>query len=211
PAACRAARRSRPRRGDAGGGAPPRAGAREAPALRLRDARDAGRGRAGGRHSPSGSAPGRARRAPGRRHAGELAARLCRAGTAPACHAPRHGRHRGCARAPGRQAAPARGARVAAVRPAPRASRAGRVGPTVRAAAGATRAPEGTGMMLYVVRHAIAEDAPAGGDDAARKLTPVGRRKMRAAAAGLRALRVAPAVVLASPLARALETARIVV
>jgi phosphohistidine phosphatase len=66
-------------------------------------------------------------------------------------------------------------------------------------------------MMLYVVRHAIAEDAPAGGDDAARKLTPAGRRKMRAAAAGLRALRVAPAVVLASPLARALETARIVV
>jgi phosphohistidine phosphatase len=66
-------------------------------------------------------------------------------------------------------------------------------------------------MMLYVVRHAIAEDVPAGGDDAARKLTPAGRRKMRAAATGLRALRVGPAVVLTSPLVRARETARIVV
>jgi len=66
-------------------------------------------------------------------------------------------------------------------------------------------------MMLYVVRHAIAEDAPAGGDDAARKLTPEGRRKMAGVARGLRALRVAPDVVLTSPLVRAVETARIVV
>ena len=66
-------------------------------------------------------------------------------------------------------------------------------------------------MMLYLVRHAIAEDAPVGGDDAARRLTPSGRRKMAAAARGLRALRVAPDVVLTSPLVRAVETARIVV
>lgn len=66
-------------------------------------------------------------------------------------------------------------------------------------------------MILYVVRHAIAEDAPAGGDDGARRLTSAGRRKMKAAAAGLRELGVAPAVVLTSPLVRALETARIVV
>jgi phosphohistidine phosphatase len=66
-------------------------------------------------------------------------------------------------------------------------------------------------MILYVVRHAIAEDAAPGGDDAARKLTGPGRRKMQAAAAGLRALRIAPDVVLTSPLVRALETARIVV
>ena len=66
-------------------------------------------------------------------------------------------------------------------------------------------------MILYVVRHAIAEDAPAGGDDGARKLTGPGRKKMKAVAAGLRALRVAPAVVLTSPLVRAAETAAIVV
>jgi phosphohistidine phosphatase len=66
-------------------------------------------------------------------------------------------------------------------------------------------------MMLYVVRHAIAEDAPAGGDDAARRLTPSGRRKMQAAVRGLRALGVEPAVILTSPLVRAVETARIVV
>jgi phosphohistidine phosphatase len=57
-------------------------------------------------------------------------------------------------------------------------------------------------MMLYIVRHAIAEDAPQGGDDAARRLTPDGRRKMAEVARGLRALRVAPDVVLTSPLVR---------
>ena len=66
-------------------------------------------------------------------------------------------------------------------------------------------------MMLYVVRHGIAEDAPDGGDDAARRLTPDGRRKMEEVARGLRALRVAPDVVLTSPLVRAVETAAIVV
>ncbi len=66
-------------------------------------------------------------------------------------------------------------------------------------------------MILYVVRHAIAEDAPAGGDDGARRLTAAGRRKMKGAAAGLRELGVAPSVVASSPLVRALETARIVV
>jgi len=66
-------------------------------------------------------------------------------------------------------------------------------------------------MMLYVVRHAIAEDAPSGTADAARRLTLAGRRKMEAVVRGLRALRVAPEVVLTSPLVRAVETARIVV
>jgi phosphohistidine phosphatase len=66
-------------------------------------------------------------------------------------------------------------------------------------------------MMLYIVRHAIAEDAPAGGDDAGRRLTPGGRRKMQGVVRGLRALRVEPDVILTSPLVRAVETARIVV
>src|SRR4029453_3768149 len=55
--------------------------------------------------------------------------------------------------------------------------------------------------------HAIAEDTPAGGDDAARRLTPSGRRKMQAAVRGLRALGVEPAVILTSPLVRAVGAA----
>jgi len=66
-------------------------------------------------------------------------------------------------------------------------------------------------MMLYIVRHAIAEDAPPGGNDAARRLTPSGRRRMQDVVRGLRALRVEPDVILTSPLVRAVETARIVV
>jgi len=65
-------------------------------------------------------------------------------------------------------------------------------------------------MMLYVVRHGIAETAPPDGDDAARRLTPAGRRKMAEIVGGLRVLRVVPDVLLTSPLVRAVETARIV-
>jgi phosphohistidine phosphatase len=66
-------------------------------------------------------------------------------------------------------------------------------------------------MMLYVVRHAIAEDAPPGGTDAGRRLTPAGRRKMEGVVRGLRVLEVEPDAVITSPLVRAVETARIVV
>ncbi len=68
-------------------------------------------------------------------------------------------------------------------------------------------------MDLLVVRHAIAEDRDAwaarGRDDALRPLTPEGARRMRRAARGL--ARVAPRLDLlaASPLLRAVETARI--
>ena len=41
-------------------------------------------------------------------------------------------------------------------------------------------------MILYILRHGIAEDAPVGGDDGARKLTPKGREKMHSAAEGMR-------------------------
>jgi phosphohistidine phosphatase len=66
-------------------------------------------------------------------------------------------------------------------------------------------------MMLYVVRHAIAEDAAPHGGDGARRLTPEGRRKMERVARGLRALGIMPDVILTSPLVRAVETTRIVV
>jgi phosphohistidine phosphatase len=65
-------------------------------------------------------------------------------------------------------------------------------------------------MILYILRHGIAEDAPASGDDGARKLTERGREKMRRIAAGMRTSGLKFEVILTSPLARATETAEIV-
>ena len=64
-------------------------------------------------------------------------------------------------------------------------------------------------MILYILRHGIAEDAGPKGDDRSRRLTPRGRARMRAAAEGMRALRLRFDVILTSPLVRALETAAI--
>jgi phosphohistidine phosphatase len=61
-------------------------------------------------------------------------------------------------------------------------------------------------VQVYIVRHAEAEPAGAGGD-AGRRLTRRGQVQARAAAAGLRALDVRLDVLLTSPLQRALETA----
>lgn len=69
-------------------------------------------------------------------------------------------------------------------------------------------------MQLLIIRHAIAEDrelfAASGQDDSERPLTKDGRKRMRAAAAGL--AEVAPAVDLlaTSPFVRATQTADIV-
>ncbi len=65
-------------------------------------------------------------------------------------------------------------------------------------------------MTLYVLRHGIAEDLAPGGDDGARVLTPRGRIRLRAAARGMRVLRLRIDVLLTSPLKRAAETAAIV-
>ncbi len=43
-------------------------------------------------------------------------------------------------------------------------------------------------MMLYILRHATAEEAASSGDDGARKLTERSKEKMRGAASGLRAI-----------------------
>jgi phosphohistidine phosphatase len=66
-------------------------------------------------------------------------------------------------------------------------------------------------MILYILRHGIAEDAPPprGGDEA-RRLTPRGRDRVRAAAAGMRAFGLKFDVILTSPMARAAETAELV-
>jgi len=65
-------------------------------------------------------------------------------------------------------------------------------------------------MTVYLLRHGIAEDAPPGGDDRARRLTPRGRARMAVATRGIRALGIECGVILTSPLPRAAETAAIV-
>lgn len=63
--------------------------------------------------------------------------------------------------------------------------------------------------LLYLVRHARAEERAATGDDADRRLTAEGARRMRRAAAGLARLGVAPDAILTSPRVRAEQTATI--
>jgi phosphohistidine phosphatase len=66
-------------------------------------------------------------------------------------------------------------------------------------------------MMLYFVRHAIAEEPDScEGDDASRPLTEDGTRKMREVAAGLASVVQKLDVICSSPLLRALQTAAIV-
>ncbi len=65
-------------------------------------------------------------------------------------------------------------------------------------------------MILYILRHGIAEDTAESGDDGARKLTPKGRDKMRDAAEGMREFGLKFEAILTSPLARATETAEMV-
>jgi phosphohistidine phosphatase len=64
-------------------------------------------------------------------------------------------------------------------------------------------------MILYVVRHALAEDLAAGGDEA-RRLTQSGRERTIKAAAGMRLIGMECDLMLSSPLARAFETAEII-
>jgi phosphohistidine phosphatase len=66
-------------------------------------------------------------------------------------------------------------------------------------------------MELYLVRHGIAAERPPDGSDSPeRPLTAEGERKMRDGARGMRQLGLAPDLILASPFARARQTAEIV-
>lgn len=65
-------------------------------------------------------------------------------------------------------------------------------------------------MMLYIMRHGLAEQPTPKGDDAARHLTAEGADKIRKAAAGLRAAGFTFEMILTSPIMRAMETAKIV-
>jgi phosphohistidine phosphatase len=62
-------------------------------------------------------------------------------------------------------------------------------------------------MQIYLLRHAIAENARPGQPDSERALTPEGREKLRRVLKRARLAEVAPSVILSSPYRRALETA----
>jgi phosphohistidine phosphatase len=64
-------------------------------------------------------------------------------------------------------------------------------------------------MNLYIIRHAIAAEEDASGDDSQRALTDKGSKKMRQIAKGLRILGVEFDAILSSPYVRAQETAEI--
>ena len=68
-------------------------------------------------------------------------------------------------------------------------------------------------MELYLLRHGVAGQRgdPRYLNDADRPLTKKGRKKMRAQLTGLEAFNVRPNVVVTSPLARALQTAEVIV
>jgi len=67
-------------------------------------------------------------------------------------------------------------------------------------------------MNLYLLRHGIAveRDARRYESDAERPLTTKGRRKLRHAAAAMRAMELSFDVILSSPLARARQTAELI-
>ncbi len=66
-------------------------------------------------------------------------------------------------------------------------------------------------MILYLMRHgpAISRDDPDCPPETERHLTPKGIEKTRAAARGLRALKIRPEIMLTSPFLRAVQTAEI--
>lgn len=62
-------------------------------------------------------------------------------------------------------------------------------------------------MHLYVIRHAIAEDAAPGLDDASRQLTTEGEKQLKKVVRGMRELDIGFDRILTSPWARAARTA----
>jgi phosphohistidine phosphatase len=64
-------------------------------------------------------------------------------------------------------------------------------------------------VEIYLLRHGIAEERSASGEDADRRLTDEGRQKLRRVLECARAAGVSPSMILTSPLRRALETAEI--
>jgi phosphohistidine phosphatase len=65
-------------------------------------------------------------------------------------------------------------------------------------------------VVLYLMRHGVAEDAGPGKSDADRALTADGIHKTKRVALGLKKLDIKPDLIASSPLRRAEETARLV-
>lgn len=64
-------------------------------------------------------------------------------------------------------------------------------------------------MQVYLLRHGIAEEGVAGKSDADRELTQEGRRKLRQVLESASEAKVAPSLILTSPLTRTVQTAEI--
>ncbi len=64
-------------------------------------------------------------------------------------------------------------------------------------------------LQIYLLRHGIAEDAPAGKRDGGRALTAEGRKKLRGILKCVKEAGVAPGLILTSPYVRALQTAEL--
>jgi phosphohistidine phosphatase len=64
-------------------------------------------------------------------------------------------------------------------------------------------------MEIYILRHGIAEDAPAGQPDSERSLTSDGRKKLRSVLRVAASAGVAPSLIMSSPYKRALQTAQL--
>jgi phosphohistidine phosphatase len=64
-------------------------------------------------------------------------------------------------------------------------------------------------MEVYLLRHAIAENARPGLKDSDRALTPQGRKKLERVLVRAHSAGVKPSLILSSPLRRAIETAEI--
>lgn len=64
-------------------------------------------------------------------------------------------------------------------------------------------------MEIYLLRHGIAENRAATGNDADRRLTEEGRHKLRRLLERAHAAGVSPSLILSSPYKRAMETAEI--
>ena len=67
-------------------------------------------------------------------------------------------------------------------------------------------------MTVYLLRHGIAVERGRGDvqTDAARPLTPAGRRKLRRVAVAMRAMELSFDAILSSPLVRAQQTAEVI-
>jgi phosphohistidine phosphatase len=64
-------------------------------------------------------------------------------------------------------------------------------------------------MQIYILRHGVAEDAVPGQSDSERALTPEGKKKLRNVLRAAHQASVSPALILTSPLKRAVQTAEL--